>query len=121
MNIEIFEINGVCLAEITSDNIVLGNTQDAVDLIANCSYQGAAGIIVKEEHVNNAFFNLKTKVAGDMLQKFSTYQSRLAIVGDFKKFTSSSFNDFMRESNKMGRINFVSTMEEARLCLTKKK
>jgi len=121
MTIEIIEINGVCLAEIVYDNIVLKNTQDAVDLIANCNYQGTSGIILREENVIDSFFDLKTKVAGDKLQKFSTYQSRLAIIGDFTKFTGNSLREFIRESNKLGRINFVGTMDEAKNCLTKKK
>ena len=119
MKIQLIEINKICLAEIVSDQIVLNNTQDAVELIANCHYKGAEGIILKEENVTDAFFDLKTRVAGDMLQKFSTYQSRLAIVGNFGKYTSNSFKDFVRESNKLGRINFVSTMEEAEMCFTK--
>jgi len=121
MTIELIEINGICLAEIVSENIVLGNTQDAVDLIANCNFQGADGIILREENVIESFFDLKTKVAGDMLQKFSSYQSRLAIVGDFARFPGNSLRDFIRESNKMGRINFVDTLDEAKNCLIKKK
>ena len=120
MTIELIEINGICLAEIVSDNVVLGNTQDAVDLIGNCNYQGASGIIVREEQVIDSFFDLKTGVAGDMLQKFSTYRSKLAVVGEFAKLTSKSFRDFVRESNKLGRINFVSTVEEAIQCLIKR-
>ena len=121
MTIELIEINGICLAEIISDKIVLNNTQDAVDLIGNCNYQGASGIIVRENHIIDSFFDLKTGVAGDMLQKFSTYSTKLAVVGEFAKFTSKSFIDFVRESNKLGRINFVSTVEEAIQCLTKMK
>lgn len=119
MNIQLIEINHICLAEIISESVVLKTTQDAVEIIANCNYQGADAIILKLENVTEAFFDLKTRVAGDMLQKFSTYQSRLAIVGDFSGFTSISFNDFMRESNRLGRINFVSSREEAIECLTK--
>ncbi len=121
MTIELIELNGVCIAGIISDNIELKNTQDAVDMIANCNYQGATAIILREENIIGSFFDLKTGVAGDMLQKFSTYQSRLAIVGDFTKFPANSLQDFIRESNKLGKINFVGTIEEAKNCLTKKK
>ena len=119
MTINIADINGISIAEIISDKTELKNTQDAVDLIANCAYQGAYGIIIREENVIDSFFDLKTKVAGDILQKFSTYNSKLAIVGDFTKFPGNSLKDFIRESNKTGRISFVGSIEDARKCLAK--
>jgi ABC-type branched-subunit amino acid transport system substrate-binding protein len=67
----------------------------------------------QEHNLPVEFFDLKTKLAGDILQKFSTYQGRLAIVGDFTKYESKSLRDFIYESNKARRINFVSTLEEA--------
>jgi hypothetical protein len=48
-----------------------------------------------------------------VLQKFSTYRIRLAIVGDFSSYESKSIKDFIFESNKMGHINFVASKEEA--------
>jgi hypothetical protein len=47
------------------------------------------------------------------LQKFSTYGSRLAIIGDFSKYDSKSLRDFIYESNKTGRICFVGSQDEA--------
>jgi hypothetical protein len=38
---------------------------------------------------------------------------RIAIVGDFGSIKSKSLNDFIYESNKMKRIIFVKTAEEA--------
>ena len=76
---------------------------------------------MRQENIINSFFDLKTKIAGDILQKFSTYNSKLAIVGDFTKFPGNSLKDFIRESNKAGRISFVSSIEEARKCLVKGK
>jgi hypothetical protein len=38
---------------------------------------------------------------------------RLAIIGDFSAVKSKSLNDFIFESNKYGRISFVSSREEA--------
>ena len=66
------------------------------------------------------FFNLRTGIAGEILQKFSTYNVQLAIIGDYSKYNSKSFKDFSFESNKYRRINFVSSLEEALESLTKK-
>lgn len=101
------------IALIVSNDTIINTTQDAVDLLMNCRYQGADSIILHEHNLPVEFFYLKTGLAGDILQKFSTYGSRLAIVGDFSKHESKSLRDFIYESNKGRRINFVSSVEEA--------
>jgi hypothetical protein len=52
-------------------------------------------------------------MAGEILQKFSNYRVKLAIVGDFSKYSSKSLADFIYESNKGKHINFVATKTEA--------
>jgi hypothetical protein len=113
MEIEIRKVNGVDLAEVISDRIIIKETQDALDLMANISYQGSNKIIMNEKNIIPDFFDLKTKIAGEILQKFSTYNVYLAIIGDFSKYSSKSLRDFIFESNKTGRINFVNSLEEA--------
>lgn len=51
-------------------------------------------------------------MAGGILQKFSTYGVQLFIIGDFSKFTSTSLQDFIFESNKGRHVNFVKTKSE---------
>ena len=114
MNIVITGENETALAQVQSDETVIHSVQDALDLMANCGYQGARRIILREKNLTPDFFDLKTGVAGEILQKFSNYNVFLAIIGDFSKYTSKSLRDFMYESNKTGRINFVSTPEEAK-------
>ncbi|MGS2741723.1 DUF4180 domain-containing protein [Sinomicrobium sp. M5D2P17] len=114
MKIHIEEVNGIPVAELISDKTEITNAQDALDIMMNSIYQGSERIIILKKHLVPEFFELKTGIAGDILQKFSNYNARLAIVGDFKHVTSKSLKDFIRESNKMGRINFVNTPEEAR-------
>lgn len=119
MEINITEINGVPIAEITAGNIIISNAQDALDIMANCGYQGADGIIINEANLTRDFFDLKTGLAGEILQKFSNYRMKLAVTGDFSKFESKSLRDFIYESNKAGRISFVSSTEEAKEILSK--
>ena len=114
MNVELHTINGIPIAEVVSDRIIISETQDALDLMADCGYQGARSIIIREKNIIPDFFDLKTGIAGDILQKFSNYDVRLAIVGDFSRYTSKSLRDFVRESNRVGRINFVGSLQEAK-------
>ncbi|WP_448699985.1 DUF4180 domain-containing protein [Mucilaginibacter sp. AW1-3] len=113
MDIRIFNDNGTDIAEILSDGIVIKDAQDALDIIANCGYYGTDRIIIYDKNLVADFFYLSNGIAGDILQKFSTYRSRLAIIGDFSKFTSKSLKDFIYESNKTGRISFVTSIKDA--------
>jgi hypothetical protein len=117
MEIGYTRVNGVCIAEVKSDKIEIRQVQDVLDLMADCDYQGARKIILHEKNIIVDFFDLKTGLAGEILQKFSNYFIELAIVGDFSKYSSQSLQDFIYESNKIGRINFVSSVEEAQAAL----
>jgi hypothetical protein len=114
MKIEISQVNGVEIAEIISEEVLISEVQDALDIMGECSFMGSNRIIVNKKNIIPGFFDLKTGIAGDILQKFSTYQVKLAIVGDFSSYNSNSLNDFIFESNKHGRVNFANSTEEAK-------
>lgn len=101
------------IAEVLSETVIINSIEDALDLMANCSYQGASKVILYEKNMLPEFFDLRTKIAGEILQKYSNYRMQLAIVGDFTKYSSKSLRDFIYESNKTGRTIFVTTLEEA--------
>lgn len=113
MKIETHQINDIKVAEIITDEIILSTIEDGLDLLGNLYYQGFDKIIIYEKNITPHFFDLKTKIAGEILQKFVQYQMRLTVVGDFSKFQSKSLNDFIFESNKGTQINFVSSQSEA--------
>lgn len=119
MNIEILKNGENSIAELVSDVIEIKTVQDALDMMANCRYMGADNIILREENLCPEFFDLKTMVAGEILQKFSNYNMKLAIVGDFEKYNSKSLRDFIYESNKVNRVIFVNDIGEARKRLSK--
>lgn len=101
------------IAEIVSDEIVLHSSEDGLDLLGNVYYQGFDKLVLHKKNIHPDFFDLKTGIAGETLQKFSNYGMRLAIVGDFASEKSKALNDFIGESNKGKLVNFVSTLEEA--------
>lgn len=101
------------IAEIRGEGILIHGPQDSLDLLGDLYYQGFDGIILHEKNITPDFFNLKSGLAGEMLQKYSNYRVRLAIVGDFSNHTSQSIVDFMRESNRQGHILFTTTLAEA--------
>ena len=113
MKIETHNINDTNIAEVISEVNVINKVEDGIDLLGNLYYQGFDRIIIYEKNITPVFFDLKTGIAGEILQKFSNYRVQLAIVGDFTKYNSKSLNNFIYESNKGRLINFVSTLSEA--------
>lgn len=120
MEIKIIESKNISFAEIISETIVISTVQDALDLMANCRYQGSEHIIIQKEHITEEFFDLKSGIAGEILQKFSNYRCHLAIIGDFSNIQSKSLRDFIYESNKTGRICFVANIDDAFELMTRK-
>ena len=113
MEIKLHQLNDITIPEVISENIVIENSQDAVDLLGNLYYQGFDNIIINQKNITPDFFDLKTGIAGEILQKFSNYRVRLAIIGDFSGYSSKSIKDFIFESNKLGQINFVESESAA--------
>jgi len=113
MKIKAHNINDTNIAEVTSNKTIIYKTEDGLDLLGNLYYQGFDRVVINERNITADFFDLKNGVAGEILQKFSNYGVRLAIVGDFSKFKSKSLTDFIYESNKRKHINFVNSTAEA--------
>jgi len=113
MEIKITTTGNFKIAELSDPEFKLKDIQDITDLLGNSFYLEANCVLLSEENLPESFFELKTGIAGEVLQKFSNYNQRLAIVGDFSKFESKSLRDFIFESNKLGRILFIGSREEA--------
>ncbi len=111
----IHEFDNAIFAELTDEKRRISEVQDALDLMADAGYYGSTGLIIMEQNLHPDFFKLQTRLAGDILQKFSNYRFKLAIIGDFSKYKSKNLQDFIRESNKGNSIFFMSDINEA-LC-----
>ncbi|WP_221466780.1 DUF4180 domain-containing protein [Streptosporangium album] len=61
-----------------------------------------------------AFFQLRARIAGDVVQKFVTYQLRLVIMDDISRHMaeSSALRDFVSETNRGDHVWFLSSVEE---------
>ncbi|MBN1107427.1 MAG: DUF4180 domain-containing protein [Bacteroidales bacterium] len=105
--------NGDATAELDPGYGIISDTDDILDVIAEASFSGCNKLIVHSVSLNPGFFDLRTGLAGDILQKFSNYRMELAIIGDFSVYKSKSLRDFIRESNRTGVITFKETLEDA--------
>lgn len=112
-------VKGVEIAEIISEEIFIHKTEDTLDLLGNVYYQGFDTMILHQKNLTPEFFDLSTKMAGEILQKFSNYRMRLVIIGNFERLESKSLRDFITESNRGRLINFSDTIENALFTLQK--
>jgi conserved hypothetical protein len=106
-------IGKAMVAEVAVNEMLLAVPEDVNDLLGNAYYQGFDGMIISADKISPRFFDLKTRLAGEILQKFSTFQMRLAIVGNFSTFTSESLKSFIYESNRGNLIHFSPTTADA--------
>ena len=107
------QTDGLTFLEIRSEEQFINNVQDVLDLFGELYGQYYDGIILYERNITHDFFDLQTKLAGEILQKFSNYRIRLVIVGDWSRYTSRSLEAFICESNRGKTVNFSSSPTEA--------
>ena len=99
---------------IASDEVLIKDGQTALDLIMSIRYDiGCSNIIINKENIAESFFDLRTGLAGEIMQKLTNYRFRVAIVGDFSVYTSKNLKDFLYESNKGNATFFVSDIDTA--------
>jgi hypothetical protein len=121
MNIKRINQNGVKIAVIETDEIIITDVQSALDLMATVRYgTDCDRIAIPKEAIVEEFFVLSTGIAGVILQKFVNYHCKLAIFGDYSHYTSKPLRDFIYESNEGSHVFFVETEEEAESILASK-
>lgn len=112
MKIELLKEKGIAI--VSSDEKIITDVQSALDLVMSVKYEtGTSKIIMDKRNIADEFFILSSGMAGEILQKFINYHIKIAIYGDYSKYTSKPLKDFIYESNKGKDVFFVSTQDEA--------
>jgi hypothetical protein len=102
----------ICAAE--GDSI--GSERDALDLIGDAGYQGAQWVVIPAERLDESFFQLRSRLAGEIIQKFANYRLGLVVLGDISQHTTASaaLRDWVRESNRGRQTWFLADVDELR-------
>lgn len=115
---EMAERSGTPVLVCAPDGPPIATERDALDLIG-AAFLGAEVVAVPARRLDDRFFALGTRVAGEIMQKFVNYRIRLAIVGDISRHmeSSSALRALVAESNAGGHIWFVPDLDalDARL------
>jgi hypothetical protein len=114
MNVEVYEMHGVRVVELEQAGPQLSNDRDAIEIISEAAAHNADVIVIPVERLSEDFFQLKTRVAGEILQKFVTYRKRIVILGDISKQLSgsSALRDFVYECNAGREVWFLTSVSE---------
>ncbi len=109
-----YELHGMRVLECVPDGSKLRTYNDAVELVGKSFEDRATLIVVPVECLDNDFFRLSTRIAGELIQKFVQYGRRLAIVGDISRHLaeSSALRALVPESNRGKDLWFVASLDE---------
>lgn len=107
-------VGGKQVLTVAPEAPTLGSEQDAVDLLGEAFGHEATVVVVPADRVAEDFYQLRTKVAGDVVRKFQMYRVRLVILGDItaRLAASDAFRSFVHEINKGSDIWFVQDNAE---------
>ncbi|MGA7871873.1 MAG: DUF4180 domain-containing protein [Candidatus Binatus sp.] len=109
-----YELHGVRILECAPDREKLRTYRDAVDLVGKAFENRATLIVIPVECLDDDFFRLRTRIAGELIQKFVQYRRRLAIVGDISRHLaeSSALRALVNESNRGKEVWFAASLAE---------
>lgn len=114
MIIEKIEKDNKTLALVTGNEKIITDVQSALDIAMSAKYDiNTNKIIIDKKIIAEDFFILSTGLAGEILQKYINYDVKIAIYGDYSRYTSKPLKDFIYESNKGNDVFFVSSKDEA--------
>lgn len=93
------------------DGPVVATEQDALDLIG-AVFLAAEVVAVPVARLDPTFFELGTRFAGEIMQKFVNYRLRLAIIGDISEhlLASSALQALVHESNRSDHVWFLADL-----------
>ncbi|GMX61795.1 DUF4180 domain-containing protein [Paenibacillus elgii] len=113
MNVQIIERGTKKYVEYTSAETPLSTRQDALDLIARCFEHDTNLLVLHAEALSDDFFNLKTGLAGEMLQKFINYRVKAALIITNEQVVKGRFKELLAEANKGNDFRVFGSAGEA--------
>jgi len=113
MNYLIREIENKKYIELISATEPLSTENDALDLIALCWEHETHALMIHCTALSEDFFKLKTKVAGDIIQKFINYGIKAAAIIPQETIQKGRFKEMAMETNKGNHFRLYESKEDA--------
>lgn len=100
MDYKVVKNNNKKYIECISNNKELCSEQNISDVISICFQYDINKLILHSKILSEDFFNLKTGLAGIMLQKFINYHIKVALILNDEIILNERFKEMIMESNK---------------------
>ena len=100
MNYQVNESNEILYVECLPDGGVVRSERDALDLVAACGESGATRLMIHAGNLSPEFFDLKTRLAGEVLLKLAMYRIKLAAVLTPELVGDGRFYEMVIEANR---------------------
>jgi PadR family transcriptional regulator, regulatory protein AphA len=100
MNIQIQKTDGITYLEGIPGYLLISEERDAVDLVGLCGEHETSRLMLHADNVTERFFDLKTQLAGLVLQKFVNYSVKSVLVLPPDAQQHGRFHEMAREANK---------------------
>ncbi len=106
--------HGARVLRVPAEGPVVRGETEAMDIIGDAFGHEADVVALPVSRLSLDFFQLRSGVAGAVVQKFVTYRVHLVVVGDVDHHgpTSGPVADWMREANNGQELWFVADDEE---------
>lgn len=107
-------VNDTVVLHLPATGSPIAGGQDALEVVGDAWAAQAEVVAVPAGRFAPAFFDLRSGLAGEFVQKLVNYRLRLAVLGDISAHVDASdaLRDFVRESNRGGHVWFLDGPEE---------
>lgn len=113
MDYQVKQKNNQTYMEVVSAAPLLGSEQDALDLVALFSGQDTALLMIHFAAFSEDFFNLKTRVAGNFIQKLVNYGVKTVALIPDEILQKGRFREMALELNRGSHFRMYADIEEA--------
>lgn len=119
MNYQVIETGGLKYVELLTGGKLIESEQDALELVGICGEHDTQRLMIHGENLPDDFFQLKTGLAGKILQKFTNYQLKTAAIIPAEKVNQGRFKEMALETNRGQNFRIFENRQDAEEWLVK--
>jgi hypothetical protein len=110
----LLDLSGERVLLCDADGPLLDSDQRVVDLVGEALASHASLIAVPVSRLGADYFQLRSGLAGAIVQKVVNYRIKLAIIGDITDYlvASSALRAWVRESNQHNEVCFLPRLDD---------
>lgn len=113
MNVHVQNKAGTTYLEARPGRLLITEERDAVDLVGLCGEHDTSRLMLHADNVSEQFFDLKTQLAGRVLQKFVNYGVKAVLVLSPERHNHERFDEMALEATKGRHFGVFSDREQA--------